>query len=86
MLNTLYIYEFDTEDLLVINTTARILKEGIFSFSTTKGKISKYAVGRIHYIDKGNHTNSVFISDHAIEDALELFTKALHEERKKRII
>jgi hypothetical protein len=82
----LFIYEFDTEDMVVISTKAKILKEGFFSYITSKGKISKFDIGKIRYIDKGNHTNSVFVIDRAIDDALELFTRSLYQNRKNRMI
>lgn len=83
MTHILYIYELNTEDFVVISMKARILKENIFSFATNKGKISKSAIGQVRSIDKGNHTNYIYITDQEIEDSLELFTRALHQERKK---
>ena len=41
--NSLYIYEFDTEDFVVLTMKAKIREERLFSFITTKGKISKKA-------------------------------------------
>ena len=81
--NSLYIYEFDTEDFVVLTMKAKIREERLFSFITTKGKISKSAIGKIQHIYKGNHTNYVFITDHEIEDAPELFFRHLHQHRKR---